>query len=738
MISQIGRMQERLRQVSRVALVALFLPMLVLCLVGCGDGNRSVSWDEIQADEARYFEMLEDLGRRKARAADERYVESGDLDALKERGALRILTEGSVKNSFLPRRGFPIDHELELASDFARDLGLEPAVVVVRDWEQLIPSLIEGRGDIIAANLTITPERSGRVAFSSPIGSVREQIVAAADNAEIQSVDDLSGRVIHVTRGTSFEESVRRLQGKIPGVGLDFLPGTATHHDIFERLVAGDIELTVDDDNVVRNTMEYRTDIRPLFNLTEPRSIAWAVRQNTTELLRELNAFLDKHRTVDEKAEPVLRDWPEILESRTLRMITRNSGATYFYHRGELVGFEYEMIRNFAEEHELDVEVFVASSDEEMLEMLRAGQGDVVAAFLKPSEISRANSIAFSKPYHLSADVVVARASESRPARIADLEGRTIVVNEASSYWETLGWLQQKGVDFELVPAPPGFSEEDIMDAVARGEFDLTVVSEHLAELELRLRSDLRIAFPVTTETPHGWAVRAGDEELLSEIDSFWKRSYRSLVHNVTYRKYFTDPRRIRDYHLRPATWSSPSAGRLSPYDATIRSNAEAIGMDWRLIVAQVFQESRFDPNARSFAGARGVMQVMPATARQVGVPGDLSVPWINIKAGVKYLGWLIDQMPDSIGEEEKKWFIMASYNVGLGHVYDARELARKQGWDPDLWFNNVERAMILLSNKAYASKARHGYCRGREPVNYVREIRRRYQGYLQVLGDEA
>ena len=721
------------------------LPIVLAVLGGgCGDQKdyTDVSWKDIERDERLYFQKLEEIQSSLAKASKDRYVEAGDLSALERRGRLRILTEGSVKNSYLPRNGFPIDHELREASEFARSLGLEPEVVIIRDWEQLIPALIEGRGDLIAANLTVTPGRERQIAFSSPIGTTREQIVSAANNDAIKSVDDLAGRTVYVTRGTSFEDSVMRLQRKIPGVQIGYLNGTATHHDIFEQLAAGKIELAVDDDNVIRNALEYRSDIRPLFNLTEPRLLAWAVRRDASELLERLNEFLSRHLVTAPEPElaQVNRDWPEMVAGRTLRMITRNSGATYFYHRGELVGFEYEMVRKFAQEHDLNVEVYVAASDDEMLAMLREGKGDLVAAFLKPSEYSKSNAIAFSVPYHLSADVVVARAGESRPMRINDLSGRTIVVGRSSSYWETLGWLQKKGVDFQLKEAPPGVSEEDLIEGVARGEYDLTVVSEHLAELELRVRDDVRIAFPVTLETPHGWAVRAGSGALMGKINEFWAREYRGLVHNVTYRKYFTDPKKIKDFHIRNASWSSPSAGRLSPYDKTIKSNAEGIGFDWQLIVAQVFQESRFNPSARSFAGARGVMQVMPATARQVGVAGDLMVPWINIKAGVKYLGWVIEQLSDEIEAAEKKWFALAAYNVGLGHVYDARELAEKNGWDPNLWFDNVEKAIVLLSNKSYAQKARHGYCRGREPVNYVREIRRRYQGYLQfkVQGADA
>ena len=168
----------------------------------------------------------------------------------------------------------------------------------------------------------------------------------------------------------------------------------------------------------------------------------------------------------------------------------------------------------------------------------------------------------------------------------------------------------------------------------------------------------------------------------------------------------------------------------LSPYDETVKHYASRYGFDWRMIVAQMYQESRFDENARSFAGAVGLMQVLPRTARQFGFH-EIEQPENNIHAGVRYLDWMRDRFDEQLPVTDRMWFTLAGYNVGHGHVQDARRIAEQEGLDPDQWFDNVERAMLLLSRRDYARKARHGWCRGIEPVRYVREIEARYSAYI-------
>ena len=163
-----------------------------------------------------------------------------------------------------------------------------------------------------------------------------------------------------------------------------------------------------------------------------------------------------------------------------------------------------------------------------------------------------------------------------------------------------------------------------------------------------------------------------------------------------------------------------------------MREHALKHGFDWLMITAQMYQESHFDPLTRSFSGAEGLMQVMPLTARQLGYQ-NLTDPAEGIGAGVAYLDWLEGRFPARLDLAEKTYFGLAAYNAGFGHVEDARRLAQRLGKDPDRWFGNVEEAMALLSHPRYARQARYGYVRGQETVQYVRDIRARYLGYLSA-----
>jgi membrane-bound lytic murein transglycosylase F len=289
--------------------------------------------------------------------------------------------------------------------------------------------------------------------------------------------------------------------------------------------------------------------------------------------------------------------------------------------------------------------------------------------------------------------------------------------------------LRRQGIEFELRAAPETLETEAIIDGVADGAYDLTVADSHILEVELAWRDDVRAAFAIGDSVAHGWAVREGDEKLLAAIDSYFRREYRGLFYNITYNKYFRDPGSIREQAAeRPAR-----TGTLSAYDSLFQLYAERYDFDWRLIAAQAYQESRFRPQARSFAGAVGLMQVMPGTARELGFDSPLD-PETSVHAGVKYLRRLYDRLDELSSSSERTWFALAAYNAGFGHLRDARRLAGELGRDPDRWFGQVEAVMPLLARARYYRQARFGYCRCGEPVAYVRAIRDRYRAYSDVV----
>jgi membrane-bound lytic murein transglycosylase F len=322
----------------------------------------------------------------------------------------------------------------------------------------------------------------------------------------------------------------------------------------------------------------------------------------------------------------------------------------------------------------------------------------------------------------------VARADDDAVTTVEDLAGRTVVVRRRSSYWNTAEALRAEGIGLRLVAAPESLATEEIIDLVAAGDYDLTIADSHILEIELALRDDIRRAVEIGEPIRHSWAVREEDTLLLRVIDQFFREEYRGLWYNLTHDKYFATPQRIRER----AAERVARTGEISPYDSLIRHHAERAGFDWRLVASQVYQESRFDPEARSFAGAVGLMQIMPRTAAAYGVD-DPTNPASNVAAGVRYLERQYGLFEDVPGSEQI-WFALASYNAGYGHVQDARRLARRRGLDPDLWFGQVETVMPLLARTEYYEQAPHGYCRCLEPVKYVRAVRDRYDAYTRVL----
>jgi membrane-bound lytic murein transglycosylase F len=655
-------------------------------------------------------------------------VKAADLADLRKRGSLRILLPQREEASRLPRRGFPPDLERELAERFARSLKLEPVLVHVDAYEDLIPGLLSGKGDILVAGLTVTPERKERVAFTAPVAVAREQVITRADDEKLSRPEQLAGRRIALRRSSSYWSTVQELRKTHPGASVQEVDENLDTEEILYRVSTGEYDVTVADSNLVRAVSAYLPDLKVACDLGGLQPWAWAVRPQATRLRRALDQFLSEVQLETPESKAYADDLPKIVRRGVLRVLTRNSAATYFLHRGELLGFEYELAREFARRHDLSVKLVVPPSREDLIPWLLEGKGDLVAAALTVTEERKRKGVVFSRPYHFVSEVVVARADEKGLDKPDALAGRTLVVRKSSSYWQTLNRLRDSGVALKLQAAPEDMETEEIIAAVAEGRYDLTVADSHIADIELTYRNDVQAACTLGEEVPHAWALRPGNPKLRAAVDAFFKKEYRGVFYNLTHRKYFKNPRSIQAH----VTQRAARSGKISAYDALIRNHAERYGFDWRLIAAQAFAESRFDPKARSWVGAQGLMQVMPRTARELGFE-DVTRPEPGIHAGVKYMARLRDRFDAELPVHDRNWFTLAAYNAGYGHVLDARRLARKKRWDPDRWFANVERAMLLLSHPAYARRARYGYCRGSEPVAYVRKIKKTYDAYLRV-----
>jgi len=620
--------------------------------------------------------------------------------------------------------------ELELIERFAEKHYLAPVFVPVDRRTDLIPALLSGTGHVIAANLRVTTKRKARIAFTEPIYTLREQLVVRLGD-EIRSAADLRRREIAVRERSSFWNVIQEVRKSEPEIGVRLLPERVGEEEILRGVVEGRYDMAAVDVTALHQSPEDWQVLKVVPGLFEDQAIAWGTHPDAAALLEALNHFLRKEQLSRRPQSIYKDDFPGIKQRKVLRVLTRNNATTYFIWRGKLMGFEYDLLKKFVDEHGIQLEMIVPPSRDQLIPMLLWGGGDVIAASLTISDERRSHGLEFTLPYNVVSEVLVAR-KDDPIAHVSQLEGRTLWVRRSSSYWTTLDRLRVKGdVRFILKAAREELETEEIIDRVAKGEYDLTVSDSHILDVALTWRDDVRAVFELKNDVKHGWAVRKDDANLLMALNEFIEKEYKQLFYNVVYEKYFRNPRRIKSLVKYRADGSQGAA--LSPYDDIVRRYAEEYGFDWPLIVAVMFRESRFDKNAESWAGAQGVMQILPVSAKRFGVE-DPSDPEKGILAGIRMLAWIYSRFEQELPVKERTWFTLAAYNAGLGHLFDARALAREEGLDPNRWFENVEKAMLLLSRSKYYRKATHGYVRGIEPVTYVRDIRKLYNAYRQLL----
>tara|TARA_B110000196_G_scaffold243688_1_gene212297 strand:- start:1447 stop:2508 length:1062 start_codon:yes stop_codon:yes gene_type:complete len=331
-------------------------------------------------------------------------------------------------------------------------------------------------------------------------------------------------------------------------------------------------------------------------------------------------------------------------------------------------------------------------------------------------------------PYNYASPILIGRVNEEPIIDIRELAGRRVTLAQDSPYWDFMLKLKDQGLKFELVKANDGVNLEGTMLMVALGIYDLTVVGDHQITAAKPYSVGVEAQFILSEPQAHRWAVRSDRQQLFNSLNDFLNIQFRNEKYNVLHAKYFEQPQSEKYVNARLTKITS-----LSPYDDMTQKYSAEYGFDWRLITALMFQESQFDPKANSYAGAQGLMQMIPATAEFMGV-SNLNNPKSSIDGGVRYLNYLRSRFEDSILLQDRIWFTLASYNAGYGRVKRARKLAKIMGLDKDKWFDNVEVAMMGLG-KFYTKKGKQvPYCQCGQTVVYVREIRTRYFNYIGLI----
>ena len=316
----------------------------------------------------------------------------------------------------------------------------------------------------------------------------------------------------------------------------------------------------------------------------------------------------------------------------------------------------------------------------------------------------------------------------------SQLSGQDVYVSELSPYEDYLVELSDQATG-DIVVVQVDSSSEALIRDVSSGVIDFAVAQENVAQLSQSAFTN--IAARPTLGPPHAvsWAVRANAPALLGALNGWIEEERGSSRFNQFYQRYFVDRRGYRE--RAESNYLTSETGTLSDYDDLLRRNAAKIGWDWRLLAAQTYQESKFEPRARSWAGAAGLLQLMPPTAREFGVR-DAYDPEDNVAGAVRFIQWLTNYWDDIIEDPvERQKFIIASYNTGHGHVQDARRLTVKYGGDQMVW-SDVAVWLLKKSEARYYRDpvVKYGFARGLEPVEYVRKILDRYEHYRQFVVD--
>lgn len=411
----------------------------------------------------------------------------------------------------------------------------------------------------------------------------------------------------------------------------------------------------------------------------------------------------------------------------TLRVAVDNNSSSYYIYRGRRMGYEYELLLNLGKELGVQIEFVVVAAIDEAFARLEEGKVDLIAMNLSENP-DKKNKVSYTHPIGSMSTVLVGR----EKLHSWDSLGKdTVMVRKGAVYARQLQRVKDSlGLDFSILEVLD--HEETLLDRIVEKEVSWTVAEKTVAQTNATYYDELRLGVDVSKEGPVTWALRSSSTDLLQTVNSWLAENKEGFIAR-TYDKYFLNS---KNQQVRStSTYSSLGGNQISVFDELIQENAKSLGWDWRLLAALVYKESRFDTTAISYAGAQGLLQLMPVTLARFGVtnPND---PAESLRGGVKYLQYLdkfwMERVPET---NERIKFILASFNIGQGHVEDAWRLTLKYRKNTQSW-QEVAHFLNLKSDPNYYRDpvVKSGYAKGHTAVTYVRDVLALFQSYKDLV----
>ncbi len=425
----------------------------------------------------------------------------------------------------------------------------------------------------------------------------------------------------------------------------------------------------------------------------------------------------------------------------TIHAVTLYGPTSYFNYRGQEMGFDYENLKRFAEDEGYVLDLKIAPSLQVLLKMLSSGKAEL-AAYPIPKIEEYNNIVIHCGPKEVTWQVLVQPAGKKSVTDVTQLVGKTVYVEKDSKYHYRMTNLNNElGGGIDIVPiSKDTLIAEDLIRMVDNGEIPMTIVDSDIAKLNKSYYPNLDVDMKVSLDQYSSWAVGKGCDSLAYKLDVWGKSLKTTDMLKTVYKKYFEISKSAQFYEKGDAMLDLHlgKGGRISSYDEVFKRHASLSGFDWILLAAIAYNESRFNNDVVSWAGAKGVMQLMPSTARAMGIASEeITIPERNIYAAAKLLKNLDRSLEKRVPDKKERLnFVIAAYNSGLGHIFDAIALADKHGLDPAVWLGNVSEAALMKSRPAFYNDpvVKNGYFRGRETIDFVDNVNETYSFFKNAI----